>query len=65
MVNDFLGFGFTDLGIEQGRVASFRELFTTRATTQQTKAIFAIDLTNGEIPLMGTPKILACDVDTG
>src|SRR5687767_6318208 len=53
MVNDFLGLGFTNLGIEQGRVASFRELFTTLATAQQTNAILAIDLPNGEIVLMG------------
>jgi hypothetical protein len=65
MVNDFLGFRFTDLGIEQGGVASFRELFTTTATAQQTQAIFAINLTNDEIALAGARKMLACDVDTG
>ena len=65
MVNHLLGFGFPHLGIKQGRVSAFRELFTTLATAQQTKVIFAINLSNGEIALMGAPKILAFDVDTG
>ena len=65
MVNDFFGFSFTDFGIEQIGVSSFRELFTTLATAQQTNVIFAIDLSNGGISLMGTPKILAFNVDTG
>jgi hypothetical protein len=65
MVKDVLGFGFTDLGIEQGRVSSFRELFTTLATAQQTKAIFAIDLTNREIALSWALNILAFGIHTG
>jgi hypothetical protein len=65
MINDFLSFGFTDLGIEPGGVTSFRELFTTLATAQQMQAILAIDLSNGEIALMRTPNILAFWIDTG
>lgn len=65
MVDDFFGFGFTDLGMEQGRVSSFRERFTTRATAQQTKGVFAIDLPNRKIALSGAPNRVACGIDTG
>jgi hypothetical protein len=65
MVNDFLGFGFPDFGMEQGGVASFRELFPTTAAAQQTKAIFAIDLPNGEVARAWAGNMLAFDVDTG
>jgi hypothetical protein len=65
MVNDFLGLGFTDLGIEQGRVPSFREFFMTAAAAQQTKAIFSINLANGEIGLSWAPNMLAIGIDTG
>jgi hypothetical protein len=65
MVNDFLGFGFTDLGIEQGGVSSFRAFFTTTAAAQQPIAILSIDLPNDKIALAWAGKMLAFDIDTG
>src|ERR671916_3508321 len=51
MVHNGLGFGFTHFGVEQGRVASFREFFMATSAASQTNAILTIDLTNGEIAL--------------
>jgi hypothetical protein len=34
MVNDFLGFGFSHFGVEQGGVSSFREFFMATTAAQ-------------------------------
>jgi hypothetical protein len=65
MVNNGLGFGFAHVGVEQGGVASFREFFLATLAAQQTNALFAIDLANGEIALAGASNLLAIGIDTG
>src|SRR5918997_2736223 len=65
MVNQGFGFGFTHLGIEQGRIASLREFFLAAPAAQQTNTIWTIELANGEIALSWAAIMLAIGIDTG
>jgi hypothetical protein len=65
MVNDRLSFSFTHFGVEQRRIASFREFVTAATATQQTNAIFTVDLTNTKIALAWAAIMLAIGIDTG
>lgn len=64
MIDDLLGFGLRELGMEQGGTAALGELFTAGTAASQPDAVTAIDLAHCEIVLAGATKALACRIDT-
>jgi hypothetical protein len=65
VVKDRLGFRFAHFGVEQSRMASFRKFVMATTATQQTNAIFTVDLTNAQIALAWAAIMLAIGIDTG
>jgi hypothetical protein len=64
MINNGFSLGLRDLGIEQCRTTSLRELFATEAATEKSDAVLAVDFADNEIALASKAKLLAFGIDT-
>jgi hypothetical protein len=65
MIDDLLGFGLRELGIEQRAPTALGEFFTACATAQQPDAVTTIYLADDEIALASVTKLVAFRIHTG